>query len=69
MIGADGKLTASLVVNKKISNVAWGGDERLYVTGEGAVMRVDVAHGIVPVFPAKMTGLSDAVEGESMGWL
>ena len=69
VIGADGKLTASLVVNKKVTNVAWGGDERLYVTGEGAVMRVDVAHGIVPMFPAKMTGLSDAVEGESVGWL
>lgn len=32
VIGTDGLLTASLLADVTVSNVAWGGDERMYVT-------------------------------------
>ena len=32
VIGTDGLLTASLLADVMVSNVAWGGDERMYVT-------------------------------------
>ena len=33
-----------------MSNVAWGGDERLYVTASDSVLRVDVSRDVIPSF-------------------
>jgi sugar lactone lactonase YvrE len=67
VIGTDGKLIASLLLDKVVSNVAWGGDDRLYITASNSILRADVSHNVIPTFPGKMTGLSDDSGGRS--WL
>ena len=69
VIGTDGILTASLMLEKAVSNVAWGGDERLYVTASDSILRVDVNRQIIPDFPMIMTGLTEEEESGSLGFM